>query len=275
MPQTNLAGYAPPSETYNVYADYFDLSLLPITDNALPAGPHCQQLTLDLPPSAPTNYIPTTIFQDYQIKSETTDEYYSSDLLMVPNHTTQPQPYTSTFYPVPNQSPHQDQFVTVFPPSPAPSHDSQTTTIKQEFSSTFYPPSPPDSHGSLSPRCNFDYFKNELCETSASSDSESCIDIDSLLIETEFSAGALDSGDQTGQLDHQLLRGHLQDTSFQRKHNLKPLALESLLMGGWASGDDIGPVISLALEHARKDVQQTCAALNIPSGECEGQIRNT
>lgn len=63
--------------------------------------------------------------------------------------------------------------------------------------------------------------------------------------------------------DHQLLREYLQDTTFQRKHNLKPLALESLFVGDWSARDDIEPVISLALDHARKDVQTTCAALKI------------
>lgn len=268
---TTIGQYAAQSDTYNVYAENFDLSLLPNTsDSEVPLSPHSQQLSLDLPEITNIDYIPTTVFQEFQIKSETitTDEYYSSDMLMVshPQNTHQHQhQYTHTaFY---NSSPSQDQFVTIYPPSPAPSHDSQIHTssnnIKQEFcSNTLYPPSPPDSHGSLSPRGNFEYFKGEVSETSSGSDSESCIDLDLLLNEADYSCEA---NLKTG--DHQLLRGVLQDTSFQRKHNLKPLALESLLMGGWASGDDIAPVILLALEQARKDVQQTCAALNIPAGE--------
>lgn len=67
--------------------------------------------------------------------------------------------------------------------------------------------------------------------------------------------------------DHQLLREYLQDTTFQRKHNLKPLALESLFVGDWGVRDDIEPVISLALDHARRDVRSTCALLNISAGE--------
>lgn len=269
MPQSTTVGqYASQTDSYNVYAENFDLSLLPTADSEVPLSPQ-SQLTLDLPEIANIEYIPTTVFQEFQIKSEniTTDDYYSTDMLMVSTPQNTHHQYTS-FYNAPQLSPPQDQFVTIFPPSPAPSHDSQVhANIKQEFCTsnnnyTLYPPSPPDSHGSLSPRCHFEYFKNEISETSGS-DSESCIDLDLLLNEADFS-DALRTGDHP---DHQLLRGYLQDTSFQRKHNLKPLALESLLMGGWASGDDIGTVILLALEQARKDVQQTCAALNIPAGE--------
>lgn len=68
--------------------------------------------------------------------------------------------------------------------------------------------------------------------------------------------------------DHQLLRECLQDTSFQRKNNLRPVALESLL-GGWDARGDIEPVISLALEQARRDVEDTCTTLNISPGKSE------
>lgn len=67
--------------------------------------------------------------------------------------------------------------------------------------------------------------------------------------------------------DYQLLREHLQDLSFQKKHNLKPLPIESLFADDdWDVQDDIEPVISLALEQARKDVEQTCLTLSISSG---------
>lgn len=61
--------------------------------------------------------------------------------------------------------------------------------------------------------------------------------------------------------DNQVLREYLQDTTFQRRHNLKPLALESLL----GDANDFEPVISLALEHAKREVTATCSALNIPA----------
>ena len=61
--------------------------------------------------------------------------------------------------------------------------------------------------------------------------------------------------------ENQVLREYLQDTTFQRRHNLKPLALESLL----GDANDFEPVISLALEHAKREVTATCSALNIPA----------
>lgn len=74
--------------------------------------------------------------------------------------------------------------------------------------------------------------------------------------------------------DYQLLREHLQDLSFQKKHNLKPLPLESLFADDWDVQDDIEPVISLALEQARKDVEQTCLTLSISSGNHINEQRN-
>lgn len=286
MPQTADTGNsAPPSDTYNVYADNFDLSLLPTTDGEVPLSPHSQLLTLELPSAATlTDYIPTTVFQDFSIKTEviSIDDYQSSDLLMIPTtHLSapqKPQPLQpqlqqhSHYYSAPHLSPPSEPLatITVLPPSPAPSHESHagvgpTRPIKQEFyTNHLYPPSPPDSYASsLSPRYYSD--KGEANEpTAVGSDTESCIDIDTLLQQADFASLSNDTTIEP--TDHQLLRGYLQDTTFQRKHNLKPLAIESLLMGGWAAGDDIGPVISLALEHARKDVQQTCAALHISPG---------
>lgn len=55
----------------------------------------------------------------------------------------------------------------------------------------------------------------------------------------------------------QLIDDYLQDLCEQKK-------LKSTLDAIF--GDDIGPVISLALEQARKDVEQTCMTLNISSG---------
>ena len=101
---------------------------------------------------------------------------------------------------------------------------------------------------------------------------EDCVDIEEyfrgIRSENMFrpidSAPSVDGGESKG--DHQLLRECLQDTSFQRRHNLKPVALESLL-GGWESRGDIEPVISLAIEQARRDVEDTCAQLNISPGK--------
>lgn len=259
MPQTVPAGIYLP-DTYTIYEDNFDLSLLPM-DGEVPLSPN-SQLTIELPPLTP-DYIPATIFHDTPIKleklsnwSSETDEINKSvenHQIIVEDHFQYLQQY-STAAPL---SPPQEQFFTVFPPSPAPSIELQQlcTTIKQEYIGLF-PPSPPDSNGAPSPRCD---IKGEPADVS---DTETCIDLDCLL---QNSFDVLEPLQQKQQ-DHQLLREYLQDTSFQRKHNLKPLALESLF-GGWGNRGDIEPVISLALEHAKKDVQQTCAALNISPGK--------
>lgn len=146
-------------------------------------------------------------------------------------------------------------------PSPCPSVD-YPMTIKQEHN-LFLPPSPPDSIGGVpSPQSmhHCDHFKIEQFDDNLYSNQtvlspncrENTIDIKFLL----------DERNQKHQQDHQVLRELLDDTTYQRKHNLKPLALESLF-GGLTQRGDIEPVISLALEHAKREVQATCKALNI------------
>lgn len=143
-------------------------------------------------------------------------------------------------------------------PSPCPSIES--TIIKQE-QHLLLPPSPPDSISVPSPLS--DSYKIEQFEDqpysnqpdlSPGSAENNLIDFKYLL---EFN-----SNNQQKHRDHQVLREFLQDTSFQRKHNLKPLALETLF-GGLTQQGDIEPVISLALQHAKKEVEATCETLNI------------
>lgn len=139
--------------------------------------------------------------------------------------------------------------------SPSPCPSVEFMTIKQEFP-LLLPPSPPDSNGVPSPQSiHCDNLKieqfDEGYQSSALSPSsgESFIDINYLL-------------DSDKKQDHQVLRSFLVDTSFQRKNNLKPLPLENLF-GGLSQRGDIEPVISLALQHAKQEVQATCNALNI------------
>lgn len=67
---------------------------------------------------------------------------------------------------------------------------------------------------------------------------------------------------QPSSQDNQLLREYLKDTSFQKKHNLKPLALETLI-GGLGGRGDIEPVFSLALEDTKREAEATCNKLQI------------
>lgn len=142
-------------------------------------------------------------------------------------------------------------------PSPCPSID--YVQIKQEHQ-IFLPPSPPESNGVPSPQS----FKIEQFDEQSYSNqmilSPSCTENS---IDINFLLDSNNNREQKQQ-DHQVLREFLQDTSFQRKHNLKPLALESLF-GSWTQQGDIEPVISLALQHAKQEVQATCKVLKISS----------
>lgn len=157
----------------------------------------------------------------------------------------------------------QDSLKTIFPPSPVPSVESLLSSprssssassssgvnypIKQEFSGGLFPPSPPDSFGAPSPM-GMD-IKTEPYDSDG------------------FNSPCFDhhmSG--TSSQDHQVLRECLEDTTFQRRHNLKPISIESLTAAD-PSDDEIAPVIQMALECARKEMQDTCATLNIPSGK--------
>lgn len=82
--------------------------------------------------------------------------------------------------------------------------------------------------------------------------------------------------------DHQLLREVLRDTSFQKKYNIRPIDF-GFLSGeikmeepeGGEQGDlseqiareNIEPVLNLAIEQMRKDVDSTCATLGISTGK--------
>lgn len=145
--------------------------------------------------------------------------------------------------------------------SPSPCPSLEFPSIKQE--KVFLPLSPPDSTGVPSPQSiHCDNYKLEQFDEQSYSNqavlspnsAENSIDIKYLL----ESSKNLEQKKQ----DHQVLREFLQDTSFQRKHNLKPLALESLF-GGFTQQGDIEPVISLALQHAKQEVKATCDALKI------------
>lgn len=85
--------------------------------------------------------------------------------------------------------------------------------------------------------------------------------------------------------DHQLLREVLKDTSFQKKYNIRPIDFgfitEDIKMeepesehsdlmrtcNEQITRDKIEPVLNLAIEQMRKDVDTTCVALGISTGE--------
>lgn len=184
-----------------------------------------------------TDFIPTTVFERWNIYQTPRDSTENNCLV---HSTSLPSEQIPSF---------------VFPPSPTPSIETynnnncnivQNEQLSPIASYHLYPPSPPDSNGAPSPiACQFSVDLNMSSDPAYSNPSDS------------FDAP---------KKDYQLLREHLQDLSFQKKHNLKPLPLESLFADDWDVQDDIEPVISLALEQARKDVEQTCLTLNISAG---------
>lgn len=222
------------------------------------------------------------------IETDNTNQYLQQQIYMKkeenfywqPEQTQQLSPYnfhnSSLLSP---QSPDTTSSIStkICPPSPCPSLE--YPLIKQEFTiqqhqqpppqyQQYLPLSPPDSNGVPSPASSSSaYCDNDSFDESYSGHQNQ---LTQLINENYLNpqndenilSSTTDLSDSKPQQDHQVLREFLQDTTFQRKHNLKPLALESLF-GGWTERGDIEPVISLALEHAKREVQQTCKLLNI------------
>lgn len=224
--------------------------------------------------NASSQYIPATIFHDVpasvqqallQMKQEKpsswTESLAESSLKSALLEQLQAGPQYQ-YYSSPLLSPPQETY-TVFPPSPTPSipdfqslSTSQSSggfvTIKQEYCSL--PPSPPESNGAPSPvHCS--EIKTEF-------DVEPTIDIDSLLGSPKQPKKEPSDNPQ----EFHILREHLQDNSFQRKNNLKPVELESLI-GGLTTRADIGSVFELALLDVQDGIQATCNALGISPGK--------
>ncbi|KAH8280108.1 hypothetical protein KR018_007986 [Drosophila ironensis] len=253
-----------PPDQYAAYADHFDLSLLPQD-----------------PAPAP---IPTTVFQYNapQIKVEcawdgpqqsqqqaTQPAYRSSSHQLIP-----PPAYPHSAYPSPQSSPLQSEFAAFGFGKFGGSYDSLNSLsspspsleIKQELH--ILPPSPPESNCETpSPRsaCGESSIKTEPLDA----DIESLIDLSSLLQQQQIQSST------DTKPDHQFLRECLEDTSFQKRHNLKPLALESFIGGLAEVRGDFEPVISLALEHAKREADAICAELQIsqdPNGWSPAQV---
>ncbi|XP_017005885.3 DNA-binding protein D-ETS-4 isoform X1 [Drosophila takahashii] len=250
-----------PPDQYSAYADNFDLSLLP-QESSAPAP------------------IPTTVFQYNapQIKIECAWESQplqqqqpTAPYTIPSSHQLIPPPaYPHSAYPSPQSSPLQSEFAAYgfgryggsYDSLNSPSPSLEAVSIKQELH--ILPPSPPESNCETpSPRSSCgESIKAEPLDA----DIESLIDLNSLLQQQNL---------QDTKPDHQLLRECLEDTSFQKRHNLKPLALESFIGGLAEVRGDFEPVISLALEHAKREADAICAELQIsqdPNGWSPAQV---
>lgn len=252
------------SEQYSIYAnaDNFDLSLLP-EDAGIPTTVYQY--------NAPHIKIESAwdCFQE-QVQVAAFPSFTSSCHQLIPP----PPAYPHSAYPSPQSSPQQSEFASFAYgkyncsydclSSPCPSMDATSvkhelldaTSIKQELH--ILPPSPPESNCETpSPRSASSDSSNSIKTEPLDTDVETFVDLNSFLQQQEQLTGA-----QT-RTNHQLLRECLEDTSFQKKHNLKPLALESFIGGLAEVRGDFEPVISLALEHAKREADAICAELQI------------
>ncbi|XP_037948830.1 DNA-binding protein D-ETS-4 isoform X2 [Teleopsis dalmanni] len=272
-------------DPFNIYADNFDLSLLPqdcaTSNENIPTIVY--QYTGLTPTTTPTPEIkvehtwPTNTITDIKQEQNYLTNYeqqtQQQQFTKTSNQLIPPPPYPH-IYPTPQSSPAQSDYAfphtpfnscyeslsssrtSLFSSSPCPSID--TSAIKQELH--ILPPSPPESNceapSPQSTTSNAD-IKTEPFDT----ETESLIDLNTYL----SSANQSQPSDQAKlqQQDHQVLREYLVDDSFQRKHNLKPLALESFIGGLEEVRSDIDSVISLALDHAKREVDEICAKLQI------------
>ncbi|PZC83407.1 hypothetical protein B5X24_HaOG207791 [Helicoverpa armigera] len=106
---------------------------------------------------------------------------------------------------------------------------------------------------------------------------EEYIDIEELLKENQILQDSVQQSYITPKIeveeprDHILLRSALEDTSFQKRLNLRPIPLElgSVKMEESSGGDDslvapdIDRVLSMAIEQTKRDVDNTCTVLGI------------
>ncbi|XP_052751542.1 DNA-binding protein D-ETS-4-like isoform X2 [Galleria mellonella] len=106
---------------------------------------------------------------------------------------------------------------------------------------------------------------------------EEYIDIEELLKENQILQESVQQNYITPKIeveeprDHILLRSALEDTTFQKRLNLKPIPLElgAVKMEESSGGDetlvapDIDRVLSMAIEQSKRDVDNTCTVLGI------------
>ncbi|XP_068155655.1 DNA-binding protein D-ETS-4 isoform X1 [Drosophila tropicalis] len=248
-PEQQFVSHSQP-DPYSAYADNFDLSLLP-QDSGIPTTVYQY--------NAPQIKIECVWDHEQQQGTQGQQQLatrYSSSTSSSHQLIPPPPAYPHSVYPSPQSSPLQSEFVKFNTSydctslsSPCPSLDA--TSIKQELH--ILPPSPPESNCETpSPRS----VKAEPLDAEI----EGFVDLNSLL-QQQQQHQLPDTTDIKP--DHQLLRECLEDTTFQKKHNLKPLALESFIGGLAEVRGDFEPVISLALEHAKREADAICAELQI------------
>lgn len=220
--------------------DDFDLSLLSDDNESKPMV----QLKLERDRSVSPEYIPTTVFETSFLH----------------------QPVDSHIV-----SLKQERFPTAFPPSPTPSVEFNFVNGHSSyFSNHLFPPSPPDSSGAPSPvDCHFVW--NSMSPSTVTNNSSDRNLMKTLNYETiplnpinSQNADILSEVTRKDIHSHSTIRECLQDSSFQKKYNLKPLESSSF---------DEDNLECLVLEHIPKFIRTTCDTLGISSGMYRISIR--
>jgi len=298
------AGFSPPCDYTNFAADSFDLSLLP-TDSEVPYSPTNLQQLMSLycdPTGSPPPMFPEflddlqvlkTMSQQHKSNSPEQFAYQQHPVkdeplyilhqgyppLSQPSQPSSPAGSTASSSYTNNPSPYQQC------PSPSSTHaiikHEQTIDLQEILQEsrllqeslgngrTVAKKEPPK----IAPEC-------AVASNAAAGQSTS------LIMAPEKPSPEKKPG------DHQLLREVLRDMSFQRKYNLKPFDFDGLAASGFLAGTDtrvkieteeagtscsvakgeegsalmnIEPVLSLAIEHIREDINNTCNVLGIAS----------
>ncbi|KAJ8919543.1 hypothetical protein NQ315_002164 [Exocentrus adspersus] len=197
-------------------------------------------------PSSPEQSLYTASPSSVYSRSPCNEDYVQS------SHYVKSEAYSNCTSPLPNFSPFK---------------------IKEESYST--------SYASASPELNLDLLDTTVLEKQIKQ--ESTVDFgnilqgfqstDSLrqLLEEDLKKPEVDKPK-----DHQLLREVLNDTSFQKKFNIRPIDFgfvgeikmeepegEQSDLSEQIARENIEPVLNLAIEQMRKDVDSTCATLGI------------
>lgn len=295
------AGFTPPFD-YSNFADTFDLSLLP-TD--LPLSPSTNFYTQSPPPPS----IPKIITSYHQ-----TEEALGPDFHKLLDQQEAPQSQISSLYlEVPSTKNYHANSPTGALSPHSPNSVSTCSSYYPNSPGSFYSKSPRDEFFGVQ-HIKQEYIKQEIYGSESSFQTgedffhlfqnnltsgdpkttvikqESTVDFSTLLDceEQNYPATLLTFSspevgtNSSGQIkqDHQLLREALNDTSFQRKFNIRPIDF------GFFSGatkmeeghgeendlascseplanDSIEPVLNLAIEQMKKDVDKTCTTLGI------------
>ncbi|XP_038213015.1 DNA-binding protein D-ETS-4-like isoform X1 [Zerene cesonia] len=207
-----------------------------------------------------------------------------------PTHTKPPPPYPEDnnllerlydfeTYPTPSPSSDEGSIPTValHPSSPYNSYQYSPVFIKEEPNRLSVPgfasPYPLSPSGSCVSYGSHNQYSSPVPQH------EEYIDIEELLKGNQILQDNTQQTYITPKLeveeprDHILLRSALEDTSFQKRHNLRPIPLElgSVKMeesSGGADNDvltapDIDRVLSMAIEQSKRDVDNTCTVLGI------------